>query len=454
MFKNYHLINRKGVLGNNHIFNEIDSQIRASFVPGEHPFTAHRLSNSIGTRLDNFSKQKKRFQELPNQRKIQRWLNIYKCNPIIYTCIQDITVPTSQAKLKIQRLTSTGWKDDNKHLWNKFIIRPNKTMNFGRLILAIMTHRLISGVVLLNKTNDDLFPAGIALEPLDASVLTNTTGEYYRYTPKNYASTEIKKENVIRLTNYNPELWGAGISPIELCEDYHKLWVDSITYIDDFFENEGTAETVLTVKTGDDEHDLTAEELEMIEAKFNGEYGRTGKRHGVKALPGNISVQKIGSNLIEMTHEALFDRIEAGICGVFRTNPRRHKVGFQMSSSRANAEQDHIQVWQDVTEPMLTEIKDFFEWEILMKMSSKDFDDVVKGKLRLHWDFSNVASAKALEEQRNDFHLQAFQRGAISRGEFVEVAGYRPISDESISAFYNDPNKNQQLKNKDDKNVE
>lgn len=358
----------------------------------------------------------------------------YKSHELVYACVNKIADVMNDAEIVVERQNAKGEYERIPHPLISLLNRPNSNdicEDFRRKMVISDQSAGITYIV-INRSSAGL-PAELAvLNPYRINLHKASDGsgvDYYNYRKTDGRTVRIDlKDMLVRRRADLLDQYG-GLAPMAVAVKSINSDLGLTTYIDAFFESDGTPSGVLKILN----RTVSQTDKEKLQSDWKDKYGRGGSNQkGLAVLDQNAEYQKIGSNLNELDAESISSRFESRICSVFGVPPILigAYVGLRWVNQRASAKEALKDFWINKISPELKPLRKWLTWVLLPEF--ENIADIKSGKIRVAWD---ISQASFLQEEVNDIHDRArknFLADGWTRNEFRTATGVAPVPDGDI----------------------
>lgn len=359
----------------------------------------------------------------------------YSSHELVFACVNKIADVMNDAEIVVERLNSDGeYESEPGHPLNALFSRPNSNDIGEDFRRKMVISEQAAGIVYIavNRSRAGL-PAELAiLNPYRVTPRSNSDRTeilYYEYKLTNGRIRRIKPEDIFirrRADLFNQNL---GLAPMAVALNAINSDLGLTTYIDAFFESDGTPSGILKILN----RTVSQTDKEKLQSDWKQKYGRGGaNQKGLAVLDQNAEYQKIGSNLDELDSEAVSDRFESRICSVFGVPPILvgANVGLKHTTANATMKSALNDFWTNKISPELKPLRKWLTWVMLPEFES--IEDIKSGKVRVAWD---ISQAGFLQEEVNDIYnrsIKAYMSDILTKNEARAAMGLNPADDGDI----------------------
>lgn len=353
----------------------------------------------------------------------------YRYHELVFACVNKISDVMNDAEPVVERLNADGEYEAVKgHPLIALLNKPNSEDVGEDFRKKMVISEQAEGIVymVMNRSRAGIPVELAVLNPKRVTPRANqerTKVLYYEYTKTNGTIVHIKPEDM--LIRRRPDLFNqsAGLAPMAVALKSINSDIGLTTYIDAFFESDGTPSGILKILN----RTLSETEKKKLQEQWKEKYGRGGSNQkGLAVLDTNADYQKIGSSLNELDSESVSSRFESRICTVFGVPPILvgAYVGLRWVNQRASAKEALTDFWINKISPELKPLRKWLTYFVLPEFES--IEDIRREKVRVGWDISQAAF---LQEEVNDIFdraIKAYNSDLATKNEARGAMGFNP----------------------------
>lgn len=354
----------------------------------------------------------------------------YRKHELVFACINKIADVMNDAEIMVEKRNKDGeYEEVPGHPLVSLFNKPNASDIGEDFRRKMVISEQTAGItyIAINRSRAGIPAELLVLNPFRVTPRPNaarTKIEFYEYAKTNGKPERIEPEDMF--IRRRPDVFNqfGGLAPVAVALGSINSDLGLTTYIDAFFESDGTPSGILKILN----RTISQTAKEKLQADWKLTYGKGGtNQRGLAVLDDNAEFQKIGSNLNELDSEAVSSRFESKICGVFGVPPILVSayVGLRWVNQRASAKEALRDFWANKISPELKPLRKWLTWYVLAEF--EDIEKIKSGEIRVGWD---ITQAAFLQEELDRVHERAqknFTADVVTRNESREMLGMKPV---------------------------
>lgn len=347
-----------------------------------------------------------------------------KKNELMYACVTANADTAAQVSLKVyDRKTHEEIKD---HPLRKLLERPSPYFAEFDMWWLVSIFQDLCGVAYLEKVRNkagqvvELMP----LRPDYMSPIPSSTKfiAQYLYRVPGMEDQLIEARDVIVFRRTDPSDLRQALSPTAVAArvvDVDNALTDYLKIMEERgFNPPGGFKTSLVLESDD---------IDDITRRLEARYGGVHNWNKPLVLDRDASYERYGMNMTEMDFTSQDERNEARICAIYQIPPIivGARIGLRYGTY-SNYQEARLSWWEDKLTPKYKHRSDVIDAQL-----APEFDDDIETE----FDFDKVPALqekKALKRQRL---AEDFKAGLITRNEFREELGMKPLPPETGDVF-------------------
>lgn len=361
---------------------------------------------------------------------LHKLLAWHRKNELVYACVQTIADAAIEPRLMFQIKQDNGTWREETHPLIDLVHNPNPTCDESNLMTFWTVSQHIAGVFYAEIVRSRGMRQPVQLWPLHPGRLRPMPNESGKIEPIHQYEwqdgehrTQIDHDKIFVDRNLDITNPFHGLPPLAVALGNVDMDTAQTDFVRAFFDNGGVPSGYLKISGKVlNERDKTRI-LDGWLKKYDrwGDYAR-----GPAILDEAADYQRIGANLDELESQQLRMSGESRICGVFGVPPLLvyAVLGMAYMNQRASAKESHKDFWQNKMGPLFKRKRTWLEHTLLTEWERRD--NITARRIRLAWDFSEVAALQEEVDTKLTRAREDFKAGAITLNQYLEQQGLPP----------------------------